>query len=62
MVVVVVFDGENWDKMYRLIIGSRRHITGLTARDYINTAKYRASEAKYRASIQKYKANQCWEV
>ena len=38
--------GENWDKMNRLIIGSRRRITGLAARDYTQLGKIQSRIGK----------------
>ena len=35
--------GENWDKMNRLIISSRRRITGLAAQDYTQLGKIQLS-------------------
>ena len=40
--------GENWDKMNRLIIGSRRRITGLAAQDYTQLTKIQSGIWKYR--------------
>ena len=36
--------GENWYKMHRLIIGSRRRITGMAAHDYTQHAKMQNME------------------